>query len=124
MTPLPFGHYSYLALLLFWALPVIGLQWLAAGRALWQARRALAATVTLCTLYLCAADRYAIARGIWQIQPAGIVGVRFGGHLPLEEALFFFLTVVMSAQGFVMIAAAIELSPPGPLSRKRREGEP
>jgi hypothetical protein len=42
------------------------------------------------------------------------LGLRFGGHLPLEEALFFFLTVVMSAQGFVMLAAHFAAAPPRP----------
>ena len=100
-----FGKFSYLVLLLAWALPVILVQWLVAGRALWLARRRLAVGIALCSVYLSLADHFAIARGIWQIPEAGILGVRFGGHLPLEEALFFFLTVVMSAQGFVMIAA-------------------
>lgn len=100
----PFGKYSYLILLVGWALPIIVLQWAVAGRALWRARRALGATVALCAVYLSLADHFAIARGIWQIREEGIVGLRFQGHLPLEEALFFFLTVVMSAQGFVMLA--------------------
>ncbi len=100
-----FGKFSYLILLLAWALPIIIVQWMVAGRALWRERRRLAAGVALCSAYLALADHFAIARGIWQIPPAGILGLRFGGHLPLEEALFFFLTVVMSAQGFVMIAA-------------------
>jgi len=104
VTPLPFGHASYLLILLLWSLPIIVIQWLVAGRALWRARRLLAATIAVCTVYLSVADAVAIARGIWQIQPEGVTGIRFGSHLPLEEALFYFLTVVMSAQGFVMIA--------------------
>jgi lycopene cyclase domain-containing protein len=100
----PFGKASYLLLLVLWALPILVIQWLVAGRALWRARRLLAATILVCSLYLSLADHYAIARGIWQIRDEGILGLRFRGHLPLEEALFFFLTVVMCAQGFVMIA--------------------
>ena len=102
---MPFGKFSYLVLLLAWALPVILIQWAVAWRALWRERRRLAAGIALCSVYLSLADHFAIARGIWQIPEAGILGLRFQGHLPLEEALFFFLTVVMSAQGFVMIAA-------------------
>ena len=102
---MPFGKYSYLVLLLGWALPILLLQWAVAGRALWRARRLLLATVVCCSLYLSLADHFAIARGIWQIHEPGILGLRFRGHLPLEEALFFFLTVVMSAQGFVMLSA-------------------
>ena len=105
MPPLPFGKFSYLLILTLWSLPILLVQWAVAGRALWRARRLLLATVALCSVYLSLADHFAIARGIWQIQEAGIVGLRFRGHLPLEEALFFFLTVTMSAQGFVMLAA-------------------
>lgn len=101
---MPFGKFSYLVLLVGWALPVILLQWIVAGRALWRARRLLAAAILVCSVYLGLADYLAIARGIWRIREEGILGLRFGGHLPLEEALFFFLTVVMSAQGFVMLA--------------------
>lgn len=101
---MPFGKLSYLLILLLWAAPVIVIQWLVAGRALWRARRLLLATILLCGTYLSLADHFAIARGIWQIQETGIVGWRLQGHLPLEESLFFFLTVVMSAQGFIMLS--------------------
>lgn len=110
---MPLGKYSYLGILLLWALPVIGIQWLVAGRALWRARRLLVATIFVCSVYLSLADHFAIARGIWQIQEAGILGLRFQGHLPLEEALFFFLTVVMSAQGFVMLSEHFRPDPHG-----------
>ncbi len=107
---MPFGKYSYLVLLTLWALPIILIQWAVAGRALWQSRRLLAATVALCSTYLSLADHFAIARGIWQIREEGVLGLRFQGHLPLEEALFFFLTVVMCAQGFVMLSAHFDRS--------------
>jgi 15-cis-phytoene synthase/lycopene beta-cyclase len=102
---MPFGSNTYLIILTLWALPILILQWLVAGRALWRARRLLVVSIALCTVYLSAADGFAIARGIWQIHPGGVTGIRFGSHLPLEEALFYFLTVTMSAQGFIMIAA-------------------
>ncbi|MBC8102037.1 MAG: lycopene cyclase domain-containing protein [Cytophagales bacterium] len=101
---MPFGSATYLLILTLWAAPVILLQWIVAGRALWRARRLLLASITLCTVYLSVADAIAIARGIWQIHAEGVTGIRFGSHLPLEEALFYFLTVIMSAQGFIMIA--------------------
>lgn len=101
---MPFGKYSYLLILIFWALPVLLIQWLVAGRALWRERRLLVATVGICGTYLSLADHFAISRGIWQIQETGILGWRLQGHLPLEEAMFFYLTVAMSAQGFIMIS--------------------
>ena len=102
---MPFGPYTYLIILTLWCLPILVLQWLVAGRALWRARRLLLIAIALCTVYLSVADGIAISRGIWQIHADGVTGIRFGSHLPLEEALFYFLTVTMSAQGFVMIAA-------------------
>ena len=102
---MPFGKFSYLLILLLWAAPIVVIQWLVAGRALWRARRLIVAATLLCGTYLSLADHFAIARGIWQIQDAGIIGWRFQGHIPLEEALFFYLTSLMSAQGFVMLAA-------------------
>jgi lycopene cyclase domain-containing protein len=75
-----------------------------AGRALWRARRLIAATVLVCGTFLSLADHLAIAKGIWQIQEEGITGLRLSGHLPLEEALFYYLTAAMTAQGFVMLA--------------------
>ena len=101
---MPFGKYSYLLILLFWAAPILLIQWLVAGRALWRARRLLVGTIILCGTYLSLADHFAISRGIWNIQEAGIIGWRLQGHLPLEEAMFFYLTVAMSAQGFIMLS--------------------
>jgi lycopene cyclase domain-containing protein len=101
---MPLGKWSYLAILLGWALPILAIQWAVAGRTLWRARRLLVATTLLCGTFLALADHFAISRGIWQIQEAGILGWRLQGHLPLEEALFFYLTVAMSAQGFVLLA--------------------
>lgn len=101
---MPFGKFSYLLILLFWSLPILAIQWIVAGKALWRARRLLLATFLLCGTFLSLADHFAIARGIWQIQEAGIIGWRLQGHLPLEEAMFFYLTTLMSAQGFVMLS--------------------
>ena len=101
---MPFGKLSYLVILLLWSVPILLLQWAVAGRVLWAARRLILATFLLCGTYLSLADHFAIGRGIWQIHEEGILGWRLQGHLPLEEAMFFYLTVLMSAQGFVMVA--------------------
>lgn len=101
---MPFGKFSYLLILLLWAAPIFAIQWAVAGRSLWRARRLLLAGTLLCGTFLSLADYFAISRGIWQIKNEGIMGIRFGGHLPFEEAMFFFLTAAMSAQGFVMLA--------------------
>ena len=96
-------HTSYLVYELAWALPVIAVQWMAAGRELWRWHRLLVVAVLLSTVYLGACDAFALGHGIWRVDPVRVVGVYLGA-LPLEELVFYFVTNVMAAQGFVMIA--------------------
>ena len=97
------GHDAYLRYELWWAVPVILLQWAAAGRALWRRRRLLAAAIFVATVYLGACDRFALGHGIWRIDPGRVVGV-YIGPLPIEELIFYFVTNIMAAQAFVLIA--------------------
>lgn len=97
------GPAAYLRYELFWALPVIAVQWLAAARELWRWRRLLVVTVTFATLYLAVCDAFALGHGIWRVDSRRVVGV-YAGPLPLEEFVFYFITNIMAAQGFVMIA--------------------
>ncbi len=94
---------TYLLYEMAWALPVIAVQWAAAGRELWRWRRLLVVAVTLSTLYLGACDAFALGHGIWRVDPARVLGI-YAGPLPLEEFVFYFVTNIMAAQGFVMIA--------------------
>ena len=96
-------HETYLLYELAWALPVIAVQWAAAWRELWRWRRLLVVAVLLATAYLGACDAFALGHGIWRVDPSRVVGV-YAGALPLEELVFYFVTNVMAAQGFVLIA--------------------
>ena len=93
---------AYLVYELAWALPVIAVQWAVAGRELWRRRRVLALAVTLATLYLAACDGFALGHGIWRVDPRRVLGLHVG-PLPLEEAVFYGVTNLMAAQGFVML---------------------
>ena len=93
---------AYLVYELAWALPVIGIQWAVAGRELWHRRRLLLLAVTLSTVYLAACDAFALGHGIWRVDPRRVLGLHFG-PLPLEEAVFYGVTNIMAAQGFVML---------------------
>ena len=95
--------WTYLIYELAWALPVIAVQWAAAGRELWRWRRLLVVSVMLATAYLGACDGFALGHGIWRVDPARVLGI-YAGPLPLEELVFYFVTSLMAAQGFVMIA--------------------
>jgi len=95
------GPLRYLALLLVWVAPPLALQRAVAGDLL---RPRLADRVVLAlpvALWLCAADRLALADGIWAIAPASSTGVLLLG-LPLEEALFFLLTTLLVTDGLLL----------------------
>ena len=97
------GHLRYLGLLLLWIGPPMALQRAVAGDLLRARRRARLAVALPCALWLCTADRLALADGIWAITPASSTGVLLLG-LPLEEALFFVLTCTLVADGLLLAA--------------------
>ena len=91
----------YLGLILIWAAPVLaGMSWLGADT-FWQHRRGWALGITVPTLYLWFADRTAIALGVWDISDRYSVGFDPLG-LPIEEAVFFFVTNVLVVQGLLL----------------------
>ena len=95
------GTLRYLGLLLVWVAPPLLLQRAVAGDLL-QARRTDRLLLVLpVALWLCLADRLALADGIWAIAPASSTGVLLLG-LPLEEALFFLLTCLLVGDGLVL----------------------
>ncbi len=91
----------YLGAILAWAAPVLALQWAVGGGVLRREWRLLAYGVGPPTVYLCAADRLAIGRGIWTISPDHTTGAAILG-LPVEEATFFLVTNLMLVQGIVL----------------------
>jgi lycopene cyclase domain-containing protein len=92
---------TYLLITLVWALPPIILQMAFGADILWHERRLLAAVILPAGIYLCAADALAIRVGIWAIDPAQSTGM-FIGALPIEEAVFFFVTVVLITFGLTL----------------------
>lgn len=99
------GHWPYLPFLLVWALPVIGVQWLAGGRYLWRERRLWPWIVLGLGAYFTLADAIAIHAGIWRFDGRALVGLALG-PVPIEEVLFYLLTAAMVVQGFVIAWAA------------------
>jgi lycopene cyclase domain-containing protein len=93
----------YVGAILAWAAPVLGLQWAVGWRYLWERRRVFAVAVLVPTLFLSAADRYAIADGIWVLADQYTTGLTVLG-LPVEEGAFFFVTNVFVSQGLILYA--------------------
>lgn len=97
---------TYLALILAWALPAIMLQTGFGGDILWHYRKLVIWGILPVFLYLSATDSLAIAAGTWTIDPAQSTGI-FIGALPLEEAVFFLVTVVLINFGMTLSLACI-----------------
>jgi lycopene beta-cyclase len=95
------GATTYLGLLLAWVGPPLALQQALCGDLLRPRRAARALLALPVALWLCAADRFALAEGIWRISPDLSTGVLLAG-LPLEEALFFLLTSLLVADGLLL----------------------
>lgn len=93
----------YLGTLLLWAAPVLAIQWAFDWPYLWARRRVVAAGVAVPTLYLWAADRVALALGVWKLSPTLTTGFAVPPlGLPVEEAAFFLLTNLFLVQGLVL----------------------
>jgi lycopene beta-cyclase len=91
----------YLALITSWSFFVLGLQWCIGPHILLTQKRAIIGSVAIMSCYLCAADRFAIGLGIWEISATYTTGIFIFG-LPVEEALFFLVTNLMVAQGVTL----------------------
>lgn len=92
---------TYLGLILAWAAPVVAAMWLAVGPDIWRVRRAALPAMLLPTIYLWIADRIALGLGIWAISDRYTLGFAPLG-LPVEEAVFFLVTTVVSVCGVLL----------------------
>lgn len=112
---LGFESGTYMGLILAWAGPVLAAQWFFMGPEIWRLRRAVVPAIGLPTLYLWAADRFAIADGIWYISERYTLGWSPLG-LPVEEATFFLVTNVLVVFGTILFLAPglPHLAPGGP----------
>lgn len=97
---------TYLGLQLAWALPPILLQLAFGADILWRHRRLVLLTLVPMVIYLSAADLLAIRSGTWTIDPEQSLNSLIAGILPLEEALFFFLTSTLVTFGLTLGIAA------------------
>jgi lycopene cyclase domain-containing protein len=105
VTGVELERFTYLALLVGWAGPVIALHWLVGAPELIRHRRLLAVAIAVPTVYLTTADAIAIGSGVWAISEELTIGLR-AGSLVFEEAFFFFLTSVMVSQSTVLFLSA------------------
>lgn len=92
---------TYLCAILLWFLPPLALQAVFDPHTLSRNWRFIAVATLIPTLYFSAVDAFAIGDGIWTIHATTRTGLEAFG-LPIEEALFFFVTSHLLARGLVL----------------------
>ena len=99
--------WTYLSIILFWALPPITLQTLFGADILWHYRRLVFGSLFVPGLYLSLMDIIALKDTTWSISPSQTTGILFFGILPLEEVVFFFITNVLITFGMTLLLAKV-----------------
>jgi lycopene cyclase domain-containing protein len=95
--------FTYLGLILVWALPPVALQMAFGADILWRSRRLIGLALGSVTVYLGLMDSLAIRAGTWTINPAQSLNIFLGGVLPVEELVFFMMTNVLVTFGTALL---------------------
>jgi len=96
---------TYLSIIFFWALPAIAPQLIFGADILWRHGKLVALTILPMALYLSVVDSLAITASTWTIAPDQSTGIFLGGVLPIEEAIFFLVTVTLVTFGMTLFLA-------------------
>lgn len=90
------GHNTfYLGCILWWVSPVMMVLWYGAGNFFVKKIISSSIAIIVPTLYLCWVDQIALKNNVWHINETTSLNVFIVEHLPLEEALFFFVMNVI-----------------------------
>lgn len=100
-------EWTYLSIILFWALPAIFPQILFGADILWHYRTLVFTVIFFPGLYLSLTDIIALTDTTWSISKEQTTGVLFFGILPLEEVLFFFITNVLIGFGMTLMLSKL-----------------
>lgn len=96
---------TYLGLILAWALIPIMVQLAFGADILWARFKLIFTGILITSTYLNVVDALAIRAGTWTISPEQTTGILIGGILPVEEAIFFFITNVLIVFGVTLMLA-------------------
>ncbi len=105
LTPLPFGNWNYLILILVWAVPVLlGQLWLGwpAFRRQWKV---YVLGFSAPAAYLTLMDSIAIGSGTWTISTLQSLNLFLPFGVPIEEGLFFLVTNLLLVQGVLLFTS-------------------
>jgi lycopene cyclase domain-containing protein len=101
------AKWTYLSIILFWALPPIFIQLLFGADILWRYRNLVFWSITIPGTYLSLMDIVALKETTWSISATQTTGILFFGILPLEEVVFFFLTNTLITFGMTLLLANV-----------------
>jgi lycopene cyclase domain-containing protein len=99
--------WTYLSIILFWALPPIIIQVLFGADILWYYRKLVCVANLVPGAYLSLMDIVALKETTWSISPSQTTGILFFGILPIEEVLFFFITNTLLTFGITLMLANV-----------------
>jgi len=99
--------WTYLGIIIFWALPAILPQLLFGADILWHYRKLVFWAIMIPGTYLSLMDIVALSDTTWSISKSQTTGVLFFGILPLEEVAFFFITNVLITFGMTLLLANV-----------------
>jgi lycopene cyclase domain-containing protein len=99
--------WTYLSIILFWALPAILPQLLFGADILWHYRKLVFWAIFIPGLYLSIMDIVALTDTTWSISKTQTTGILFFGVLPLEEVVFFFITNILIVNGMTLLLALV-----------------
>ena len=101
--------WTYLSIILFWALPAILPQLLFGADILWHYRKLVFWAIMVPGTYLSLMDIVALTDTTWSISKEQTTGILFFGILPLEEVVFFFITNVLITFGMTLLLANVSV---------------
>lgn len=101
------AKWTYLSIILFWALPPIFIQLLFGADILWRYRNLVFWAIAVPGTYLSLMDIVALRETTWSISATQTTGILFFGILPLEEVVFFFITNTLITFGLTLLLAHV-----------------
>lgn len=98
------SRFHYVWHLFYWFVPVILAQWVIGWPVLAERWLVVVAVTLGLGTYLSVADWVAIRAGIWFFDHRQTTGLSLRGVMPWEEAAFFYLTSLLVAQSWLILA--------------------
>jgi lycopene cyclase domain-containing protein len=94
-----YTQFTYVALIMVWALIPIGIQIIYGVDLIWDNIIPISVSITISTIYLSFVDAYAIRSGTWTIDSEYSLASFKLDILPFEEILFFLITSILVTFG-------------------------